>query len=66
MIKRDGSQKRETITFPVLRRPQELTVYVHLHGDRFQLRQVIQIVTCHGFNERAEVHLSTLGMVNGL
>jgi hypothetical protein len=57
MIKRDGQGGS---------RSPELTVYRHLHGDRFQLRQMIQIVTCHGFNERAEVHLSALGMVNGL
>jgi hypothetical protein len=40
--------------------------YGHLHGNRFQLRQVIQIVTGHGFNELAKGHFPALRMENGL
>jgi hypothetical protein len=43
-----------------------LTAYGHLHGYRFQLRQVIQVVTGHGFNELAEGHFAALGMQNRL
>ena len=64
MIKREG-QGEIPSRFQFYGR-QGLTAYGHLHSDRFQLRQVIQIVTCHGFNERAEVHLSALGMEDGL
>ncbi len=37
-----------------------------LHSNRFQLRQVIQVVTCHGFNEHAERHFAALRMQNRL
>ena len=39
-----------------------LTGNWYLDGNRFQLRQVIQIMACDGFNELAERHLSTLRM----
>jgi hypothetical protein len=39
-----------------------LTANWYLNGNRFQLRQVIQIMACDGFNELAEGHLSTLRM----
>jgi hypothetical protein len=38
----------------------------HLHGNGFQLRQMIQIVTCHRFDEGSKGHLSTLRMQHGL
>jgi hypothetical protein len=39
-----------------------LTANWYLNGNCFQLRQVIQIMACDGFNEFAERHLSTLRM----
>jgi hypothetical protein len=43
-----------------------LTAYGYLHGDCFKLCEVIQIVTCHGFNQVAKRHLSTLRMQDRL
>jgi hypothetical protein len=39
-----------------------LTAHRHLNGNRFQLRQVIQIMACDGFNEYAERHFPALRM----
>ncbi len=39
-----------------------LTAHWYLNGNRFQLRQMIQIMACDGFNELAEGHLSPLRM----
>jgi hypothetical protein len=48
------------------REPFTLPAHRHLYGNGFQLRQMIQVVTRHGFDEGPEGHLPTLRMQHRL